>query len=142
MRLLGIDYGEKRIGLAYGDEIGVAVPLEAAIQRDFEGRMDFIAKTITARHIEKLIVGYPYNMDGTVGFKAREVDSFITKLEKRFGLPVERVDETLTSVEAEGGLGKSRKGIGDVRKRRSTGHVDSSAAALILRDYLENVNKL
>jgi putative holliday junction resolvase len=140
MRLLGIDYGEKRIGLAYGDEVGVAVPLDAAVQRDFEERMTHLAKVVAERRIEKFVVGYPYNMDGSVGFKAREVDSFIEKLKRRFRLPLDRVDETLTSVEAEAGMGKPRKNLRNVRRSRATGHLDSSAAALILQDYMDTQN--
>ena len=137
MHILGIDYGSRRIGLAYGDEVGVATPLEAANEATREERMAHIAAVVQKRRIEKLVVGYPYNMDGTVGFKAQEVDGFIEELEANFALPVQRIDETLTSVQAENGLGRARKGIKDAKKRRASGNVDSSAAALILQDYLD-----
>jgi putative holliday junction resolvase len=137
MIVLGIDYGSRRIGLAYGDEVGVATPLEAATEALPEARIEHIGAVIKKRRIEKLVVGFPYNMDGTTGFKAREVDAFIEELEKRFTLSVVRVDETLTSVQAENGLGRARRGVNDAKKQRASGNVDSSAAALILQDYLD-----
>lgn len=137
MRALGIDYGEKRIGLAWGDEIGIAVPLPAATANNAEARMDQIAATVAQRRPDRLVVGYPYNMDGTVGFKAREVDGFIAQLEARFGLPVHRVDETLTSHQVESDLKQAGRSLKESRKRRSSGDVDSRAAALFLQDYLD-----
>ena len=71
-------------------------------------------------------------MDGTVGFKAKEVDAFATKLKAEFGLPVHLVDETLTSAEAESSIAKKdRRGV------RDSGLVDSRAACLILQDFLD-----
>ena len=133
MRCLGIDYGERRIGLAWGDELGVATPLPAATEADFEARMEHIAGLVAQRRVTDFVVGYPYNMDGSVGFKAQEVDAFIVKLEERFGLPVHRIDERLTSHSVEQGLGLSGK---KERALRKTGAVDSGAATLILQDWL------
>ena len=137
MRVLGIDYGERRIGLAYGDEVGVATPLNAAVQATREERLSAIGEVVRQRRIERLVVGYPYNMDGTVGFKAREVDAFIAILEGRFHLPVERVDETLTSVAAQGAVKNKKRNLAATRKTRATGEIDSSSAAIILQDYLD-----
>jgi putative Holliday junction resolvase len=134
MRCLGIDYGEKRIGLAWGDELGVATPIKAATQSTVEARMDCIEKLIHERGATDLVVGYPYNMDGSIGFKAKEVDAFIEVLEKRFGLPVHRIDERLTSHRMESDLGLSGR---KERELRKTGIVDSGAAALILQDWLD-----
>jgi putative Holliday junction resolvase len=138
MNHLGIDYGERRIGLAFADEVGVALPLAAAVEPDSQARIEHIALVITERRIGHLVVGYPYNMDGSVGFKAREVDSFIAHLEERFHLPVTRVDETLTSHEVESRRGKHRRGVKAEKKDRAKGTVDSGAAALILQDYLDS----
>ena len=91
MRCLGIDYGERRIGLAWGDELGVATPLPAATQADKDARMDHLCALAVERKTTDIIVGYPYNMDGSVGFKAREVDAFIALLESRLGLPVHQI---------------------------------------------------
>ena len=133
MRCLGIDYGEKRIGLAYGDELGVATPLPAAISKTFEERMDNILNLVRIRRITEIVVGYPYNMNGSVGFKAREVDAFIGKLEALCGLPVHRVDERLTSHSVQQGMGLSGR---RERAMRKSGVVDSGAATLILQDWL------
>lgn len=131
MKLLGIDYGEKRIGLSYGDELGVAVPLPAATESKKKQRFARIREVIAAKRIGALVVGYPYNMDGSVGFKAKEVDAFIAELEREFGLPVHRVDERLTSHQAESDM----RGMGR-RDARKSGELDSRAATLILQDYL------
>ncbi len=139
MRVIGLDYGEKRIGLSYGDEVGIAVPLPAATASTPSMRMDQIARVIEQRRPDRLVVGYPYNMDGSVGFKAREVDAFIAQLEGRFRLPVHRVDETLTSHQVESDLKAAGRSLKESRKRRASGDVDSRAATLFLQDYLDSV---
>ena len=131
MRCLGIDYGTKRVGLAHGDDVGVATPLPALIDVDEAARWKKLGEVISQRRITDLVLGYPYNMDGSAGFKAKEVDAFAEKLNARFGLPVHLVDETLTSAEAESSIAKK-----DRRDVRDSGLVDSRAACLILQDYL------
>lgn len=144
MRYLGIDYGEKRIGLSYGDELGLATPLPAATQARKDDRLAHIEELIAERGIEALVVGYPLNMDGTVGFKAQEVDAFIALLEQRTHLPVHRCDERLSSHQAHADLrasghkpprtGKARQAL------RASGVIDSRAATLILQDYLDSLD--
>lgn len=141
MRCLGIDFGTVRIGLSYGDELGVAVPIPAATAATAAARLEQIAAEITGRRIEQLVVGYPLNMDGSTGFKAREVDAFIAQLEQRFGLPVVRLDERLSSYAADtpaapGSKRGSRSKQAVMRERRS-GERDSRAAAVILQDFLD-----
>lgn len=132
MRCLGLDYGAKRIGLSHGDDLGVAIPLPAVIEVEAEARWARIGAQIQQRRITDLVVGYPYNMDGTTGFKAKEVDAFVAELKRRFALPVHLVDETLTSYEAEKTIArKDRRGV------RDSGLIDSRAACLILQDYLD-----
>jgi len=132
MRCLGIDYGPKRVGLAHGDEIGVATPLPALTDADEAARWAKLGEVIKQRRITDLVLGYPYNMDGSVGFKAKEVDTFAAKLQAAFGLPVHLIDETLTSSEAESSIAKK-----DRRAVRDSGLIDSRAACLILQDYLD-----
>ncbi len=135
MRYLGIDYGAKRIGLAHGDEIGVATPLTAVIEPAGDARWAKLSAAIKARRITDLVVGYPYNMDGSVGFKAKEVDAFVAELKARFALPVHLVDETLTSYAAESSIKKKdRRGV------RDSGLIDSRAATIILQDFLDQKN--
>lgn len=131
MRCLGIDYGTKRVGLAHGDEIGVATPLPALTDAEEALRWTKLGEVIRQRRITVLVLGYPYNMDGSVGFKAKEVDAFAAKLKAAFGLPVHFIDETLTSSEAESSIAKK-----DRRAVRDSGLIDSRAACLILQDYL------
>jgi len=132
MLCLGIDYGTRRVGLAHGDEIGVATPLPALVDADEPVRWQKLGVIIKERRITVLVLGYPYNMDGSVGFKAKEVDAFATRLKATFGLPVHLVDETLTSSEAEASIPKKdRRGV------RDSGLIDSRAACLILQDYLD-----
>ncbi len=132
MRCLGLDYGTKRIGLSQGDEIGVATPLPALLEGLTAASWVKLGEIIKQRRITDLVVGYPYNMDGTVGFKAKEVDEFAAKLKVKFGLPVHLVDETLTSYEAESTIAKKSR-----REVRGSGMIDSRAACLILQDFLD-----
>lgn len=132
MRCLGIDYGTKRVGLAHGDDVGVATPLPALVDTDETARWEKLGEVIVQRRITDLVLGYPYNMDGSAGFKAKEVDAFAAKLKAQFNLPVHLVDETLTSAEAESSIAKK-----DRRAVRGSGLVDSRAACLILQDFLD-----
>ena len=132
MRCLGIDYGTKRVGLAHGDDLGVATPLPALTDADEAARWAKLGELIKQRRITDLVLGYPYNMDGSAGFKAKEVDAFAARLRMAFGLPVHLVDETLTSAEAESSIArKDRRGV------RGSGLIDSRAACLILQDFLD-----
>ncbi len=132
MRCLGIDYGSRRIGLSYGDSLGVATPLPALVQADPEQRWAGLGEVVRQRRITDLVIGYPFNMDGTVGFKAKEVEAFAARLKAEFKLPVHPVDERLTSYEAEATIAKSKR-----RDLRASGLVDSRAATIILQDYLD-----
>ena len=132
MRCLGIDYGTKRVGLAQGDDLGVATPLPALTDADEKLRWAKLGEAIRQRRITDLVLGYPYNMDGSAGFKAKEVDAFAARLRSGFGLPVHLVDETLTSYAAEATVPKKSR-----RDIRDTGLIDSRAACLILQDFLD-----
>ena len=132
MKYIGIDWGEKRIGLAFADEIGIALPLKAAVSTSKKKRMQQIEDTIKQQNAQILIVGYPINMDGTIGPRAKEVDLFIEELIKRFNLPVERLDERLSSHTVLQGYKEEK-----AKPRRESGEIDSRAAALILQDFIE-----
>ena len=131
MRFLGIDYGARRIGLSYGDELGVATPLPALTDADEAKRWLALQGVIAQRRITDLVIGYPLNMDDTAGFKAKEVDAFAARLRAETKLPVHLVDERLSSYEAESTIAKARR-----RDVRASGIIDSRAATLILQDYL------
>ncbi|MDQ8184436.1 Holliday junction resolvase RuvX [Pelagicoccus sp. SDUM812002] len=131
MRCIGVDYGERRVGVAYGDEIGVSTPLPAIVKATEAERIQELVELAKQRRATEFVFGYPYNMDGSVGFKAKEVDAFIEKLLRQIDLPVHRLDERLTSVEASKAFPRGR----DDDLRRS-GKIDSVAASLILQDFL------
>ena len=139
-KFLGIDYGEKRIGLSFGDGLlGVAVPCPAACGKTKKARFAAIETAITQRGITGLVVGYPYNMDGSKGAKVAEVEALSAELEKRFGLPIHRIDERLTTVQALDDLkvfGHKRK---TGRRTPPPGDIDSRAATLILQDFLDGI---
>lgn len=135
MNYLGIDWGEKRIGLAYADEVGIAVPLPAAVAASKKARLQHLERMIKERRIQEIVCGYPLNMNGSVGFKAKEVDVFIAEIEKRFRLPIHRTDERLSSHSVEQGFKGQKK-----KPDRRSGDIDSRAAALILQDFIEEQN--
>lgn len=131
MRCLGIDHGARRIGLSYGDELGVATPLAALVETDPEKRRRALADVVRQRRITDIVIGHPLNMDDTAGPKAKEVEAFAATLRSEFGLPVHLVDERLTSYEAESTIAKAKR-----RDVRASGIIDSRAATLILQDFL------
>jgi putative Holliday junction resolvase len=131
MRCLGIDYGSRRIGLSFGDELAVATPLPAITDVEPEKRWAAIATMIQQRRVTDVVIGHPLNMDDSVGPKAKEVEAFAATLRQKFGLPVHLVDERLTSYEAESTIAKSKR-----RDVRASGIIDSRAATLILQDFL------
>lgn len=134
MRYIGIDLGTRRIGLAYGDELGVATPLPALTQADPTERRTGLLKVIRERRAQEIVLGHPLNMDDTAGPKAKEAEAFAAQLTKELGLPVHLVDERLTSYEAESSIAKSKR-----RDVRASGIIDSRAATLILQDYLDQI---
>jgi putative Holliday junction resolvase len=130
-RILAIDYGRKRYGLAISDELGITSrPLKMLTRtnrRDDLRRLRLLARENSVRII---VVGLPLRLDGTAGEMAEEVKRFATRLTQNLGLPVELMDERLTSWEA----GEIELEI--ARGEKNDGHRDDIAAALILRDYL------
>ncbi len=132
MRFLGIDYGDRRIGLSYGDQLGVATPLPAITAVDEPKRRAALASVIKERRVTELVIGHPLNMDDSAGPKAKEIERVAERLRAEFGLPVHLVDERLTSYEAEATIAKTKR-----RAIRASGIIDSRAATIILQDYLD-----
>jgi putative holliday junction resolvase len=131
-RILGIDYGTRRIGLAIGDELGLASPLPALTQAAPDQRWQALSVVIRERRVAEVVVGHPLNMNDSAGPKAREAEAFAERLRAEFGLPVHLVDERLTSDAAESTIPKHER-----RAVRASGVIDSRAATLILQDYLD-----
>ena len=102
MRILGIDYGDKRIGLAVCDELGLtAQGLATIVRKDMERDTEAIAEYIREYHVEKIVIGYPVMLDGTEGVQCEKVNRFVDILDSRFPLSVIKWDESLSTKEAE-----------------------------------------
>ena len=132
MRCVGIDYGSRRVGLAFGDELGVATPLPAIVDADAGKRWVALAATAKQRRVTDIVLGHPLNMDDSAGPKAKEAEALAARLRTELGVPVHLVDERLTSYEAESTIAKSKR-----RDVRASGLIDSRAATLILQDFLD-----
>lgn len=135
MRILGLDYGSKRIGVAICDELGITAQVLATITRkNQEQDIEVIAGFIRRYVVERIVIGYPIRLDGTEGIQCEKVNRFIRILESTFSLPVIRWDETLTTKEAEEIL------IGaNMRRKKRKNVVDKLAASLILQGYLNSL---
>jgi putative pre-16S rRNA nuclease len=133
--VLAFDFGLRRIGIAAGDTLtATAAPRPAApVGRDGPD-WPAIAREIDALKPRRLVVGAPYNVDGTPGALAPAARRFANELERRFKLPVSMVDERWSSLEAGTALKERRAGGGRRRIRRED--VDSAAAAVILERWL------
>jgi len=134
-RILGIDHGTVRIGLAISDELElVASPLRTLEAQNEPERE--IARIVRDKQIGKIVVGMPLHMSGDKGDAAKRVEKFAASLSKalRHEIPIEFVDERLSSVEAEASL--SRAGITGKRERNEL--VDQLAAVVILQDHLNS----
>jgi len=132
VRCLGIDFGTRRIGLAFGDELGVATPLPAIVDADPEKRWAAVLAMARQRRVTDIVLGHPLNMDDTAGPKAKEAERLAERLRAELSLPVHLVDERLTSYEAESTIAKSKR-----RDVRASGLIDSRAATIILQDFLD-----
>lgn len=130
---LGLDVGKKRIGVAGCDGTGlIATGLTTIEHKSFAQTLAQLEQIIQERQVQILVVGLPYSMDGTLGFQARQVKKFAQAVAKALQLPLEYVDERLTSFQAEQLLLAERISPG-----RNKGLVDRKAAALILQQWLD-----
>ncbi len=131
-RILAIDYGRKRIGLALSDEMGLtARPLALLTRTNRRNDLRRLREICRDHAVAKIVVGLPLNMTGTPGEMADEAARFAARLEKDLGLVTELVDERLTSWEAEHSLAEAKSA------RRKGAPLDDLAAAILLREYLE-----
>lgn len=135
MRLLGIDHGQARVGLAVSDPSGTVATPYGTHTRLKKRKQDIAALTVLARSLgcEGFVIGIPLDRDGTRGKKAREVDQFADALREHSGLPVHEMDERFTTVRAEQALTTM-----SVKGARRRDLVDRVAAAIILQDFLDS----
>ena len=137
LRILGLDYGEKRIGVAVCDELGItAQGLPTIIRKTKKHDLEIFANIIRDYNVEKIVIGYPLRLDGSEGIQCEKVNRFATLLNKIFSLSVIKWPETLSTKEAEEILINS--GV-SWRKRKK--EVDRLAACLILQSYLDSSGK-
>lgn len=130
---LGLDVGKKRMGVAGCDGTGlIATGLTTIYRTSFTEDLRQLQEIIEERDVEILVIGLPYNLDGTVGFQAKKVQKFADKISRILQLPIEYVDERLTSVEASTQL-KAQKRF----STRDKGAIDCRAAAIILQQWLD-----
>jgi len=136
-RILGIDYGEKRIGLALSDPTNtVAQPFQVLENKSRQYVIEEIQKLARKKDVAHLIVGLPKNMNGTLGIKAVEVLEFVENLKERIAFPVTAWDERLSSARAHRALRVSGMSLAKRKKR-----VDKVAAQVILQGYLDYLKK-
>ena len=132
---MGIDFGEARIGVALSDPTGlIATPKLVLAEKDKGRQISRVIEFARNHDVEKIVVGMPYHLDGSEGTMASIVEKFAAKLERVSGLEVIRIDERLSSVEAERIMKMTRS------KRRKKGlkqDLDMVAAAVILQSYLD-----
>lgn len=134
-RILGIDFGSVRIGLAVSDPLGyTAQGLETLSATPKQKALDEIARLCREKDVNEVVVGLPMNMNGTIGPKANEILDWVKKLEAALGdIPVKTWDERLTSREA--GRLMINQGLSRMKQRQGS---DRMAATLILQNYLES----
>jgi putative holliday junction resolvase len=129
---LALDVGSKRIGVAGCDGTGlIATGLMTIDRSSFEQDVEIIRQLIVERSVSVLVVGLPYTLAGELGAQARQVQKFARRVSKAVELPVEYIDERLTSVTAEQLMMAEGKS-----PRNDKGMIDRKAAALILQDWL------
>jgi putative Holliday junction resolvase len=136
-RVLGIDAGERRVGLALSDELRLlASPLVVLDRgRGLAPVLDALAHVARTESVAQIVVGLPLNADGTRGRQARRAQDFARVAERVVGVPVEMWDERLSTREAEG---IARAQGRNMRRLRQRGQLDAIAAAVILQDYLDH----
>ncbi|MCU0248299.1 MAG: Holliday junction resolvase RuvX [Bryobacter sp.] len=133
MRILALDHGTVRIGVAVSDELRmIATPLEQIPAEPFAEFLARLKVIIREKEAELLLIGLPRNMDGSYGPAALKVQEFVAVLSEALTIPVRTWDERLTSVQAHRFLQE-----GQVRGRDRKGKVDQSAAAILLQSYLD-----
>lgn len=132
-RILAIDYGRKRIGLALSDELGLtAQPLATLAHTNRRTDAHRLREICRGHGVAHIIVGHPVHMSGQAGDMAGEAVRFAARLKKELGIEVELVDERLTTWDAEQIIAETRPS-----SRRKQSVLDDVAAAVLLRDYLE-----
>jgi len=137
MKVLGLDIGEKRIGVAVSDELGyTAQGMQVLIRKELDADLAALKELIEAAEVTEVVVGFPKNMDGSVGESAQNVLSFVKKMEESLTIPLILWDERWTTAEATRVLLQA-----DLSRKKRRKVVDKLAAVLILQGYLDSLDQ-
>ncbi len=133
MRILALDHGTKRIGVAVSDETKtIAQPLEFIPAEPFADFLERLKQLIREKEVDLILIGLPRNMDGSYGPAAQKVEAFVAVLRSAITVPIKSWDERLTSAQANRILIEGR-----VRREKRKAKVDKMAAAILLQSYLD-----
>ena len=139
MRIMGLDYGSKTVGVAVSDALKITAQALETIERKEENKLRRtlarIEELVGEYEVESIVLGLPKNMNNTLGERAQRTLEFKEMLEQRIGIPVLMWDERLTTVEAERTLMDSK-----VRREERKKYVDKIAAVFILQGYLDSIS--
>ena len=134
MRILALDHGTKRIGVAISDEMQmIALPLEFILAEPFANFLTRLKEIIREKEVEQILVGLPRNMDGSYGPAALKVQEFVAVLKETIAIPIKMWDERLTSTQANRFLIQA-----EMRRDKRKQKVDETAAAILLQSYLDS----
>ena len=135
MRILALDHGTKRIGVAVSDELKmIATPLEYILAEPFAAFLVRLKEIIRDKEVEMILVGMPRNMDGSYGPASLKVQEFVAVLKDAVAVPIKTWDERLTSAQANRFLIQ-----GNVRREKRKEKVDKTAAAILLQSFLDSL---
>ena len=135
MRILGLDWGESRIGVAVSDLLGLtAQPVCVISEKDTDLQIEKIIEQADLFGAEKIVIGMPKNMNGSIGERGEKTQEFVALLSEKTDLPIIFWDERLTSVAAHRALAE-----GQVSGKKRKGIVDKLAAVFILQGYLDSI---
>lgn len=138
MRIIGLDVGDKTIGVAMSDELGITAMPVTVISRtgSLKREIGEIRRMVEENGVECIVVGMPFMLDGTKGIQAEKVEAFVEQLRRRLRVPIVTWDERLTTSEVERILIAS-----DQSREKRKKVIDKMAAAVILRSYMDSRGK-
>ena len=137
MRILAIDHGNKRIGVAISDELKmIAQPLEFIPAKPFNSFINRLEELLTDKEVELILVGMPRSLNGSYGDAAIKVEAFVEELKIAFPVPIRTWDERLTSAQANRVLIE-----GNISRQKRKEKVDQMAAAILLQSYLDSLSE-
>ena len=135
-RVLGVDYGDVRVGLALSDSNKIiARPFKTLINKNSKDLLINLEEIINQNEIDEIVIGVPYNMSGQDTKQTEKVREFIAILKQKFELSINLIDERLTSIEAEGIMHKM-----NIKTGSNKGKIDKIAASIILQEHLDSLH--